>query len=311
MRVEVLYFEGCPNHKPAVDRVKDVLRQECLPEVVQEIEVRDTQTAQRLRFLGSPSIRIDGVDIEPAARQSTDFGLVCRTYSEGDCGRAGLPSTNMIRSALRGQTSAISQASQPRHSLLFLGSAVSAVAASLCCILPIIAAVTGAATLGAAASFEQWRPYLLSVTGVFFIIGLVFAIRDQRRACVPGSACATKPMNRMNFLILGLLALFIIAAAAFPSYSGRVAELVSPRRTSSTVGAGAHLVTTSFLVPDMDCPACAVGLRTSFEKLRGVSRATVDYNSRRATITYNPAQLQAETFIRIVSAAGFHVKQLG
>ncbi len=64
-KVEILYFEGCPNHRPAVECVHEVLRQEGLSAEVQELEVPDAEAAQRFRFLGSPSIRVNGVDVEP------------------------------------------------------------------------------------------------------------------------------------------------------------------------------------------------------------------------------------------------------
>jgi len=101
MIVEILYFEGCPNHQPAVDRVQTVLREEGISSQICQVEVPDTETAKRLRFLGSPSIRVNGVDVEPSAVQSEAFGLMCRTYQDG---HSGVPSPEVIRQALRFQT---------------------------------------------------------------------------------------------------------------------------------------------------------------------------------------------------------------
>ena len=100
MTVEVLYFEGCPNHEPAVERVREVLRAEGIVDDVKEVEVPDTETAERLKFLGSPTIRVNGVDVEPGALASESFGLVCRTYRDGCC-QSGVPSAELIREALR------------------------------------------------------------------------------------------------------------------------------------------------------------------------------------------------------------------
>ncbi|MBZ5626145.1 MAG: DUF2703 domain-containing protein [Acidobacteriia bacterium] len=95
MRIEVLYFKGCPNHGPAVDRLRTVLLQEGLPADVSEIEVKDESAAKALRFLGSPTIRVNGLDIEPAARNFMSTGFACRRYP------GGLPSEEMIRRALQ------------------------------------------------------------------------------------------------------------------------------------------------------------------------------------------------------------------
>lgn len=101
--IQVLYFKGCPNHQPVVEKIQrliDVLA-ETLPSislkiVVKEIEVTDAADAERLRFLGSPTVQVDGVDIEPAARDRTDFAMSCRVYHAPD----GLPTDQMLREAL-------------------------------------------------------------------------------------------------------------------------------------------------------------------------------------------------------------------
>jgi hypothetical protein len=100
MKIEILYLDGCPNRHPAVALVSDILRQETQSAELVEIEVKDAATAQQVQFLGSPSIRIDGRDVEPAARSSRAFGFGCRTYlNEG--ARAGVPPAAWIRAAVR------------------------------------------------------------------------------------------------------------------------------------------------------------------------------------------------------------------
>jgi len=102
MTVEVLYFEGCPNHQPAVERVQAVLREEGISSQICQVEVSDSEAAKGLRFLGSPSIRLNGIDVEPSAAESESFGLMCRTYQNGCC-HSGVPSLEVIRQAIRFQ----------------------------------------------------------------------------------------------------------------------------------------------------------------------------------------------------------------
>ena len=100
MKVEILYSSGCPNHAPAVDRVREVLQQQGEPANMIEVEVQDAATAHRVGFLGSPTIRVDGQDVEPLARVGRAFGLTCRTYiDEGR--RSGVPPSEWIRAAVR------------------------------------------------------------------------------------------------------------------------------------------------------------------------------------------------------------------
>ena len=99
MKIEVMYFQGCPNHHATVEQVIKALSAERITSPVQEIEVRDDSAAQALGFLGSPSVRVNGLDIEPAARIAQRTGFGCRTYVENGH-RSGTPSVEMIRKAL-------------------------------------------------------------------------------------------------------------------------------------------------------------------------------------------------------------------
>jgi hypothetical protein len=103
MKIEVLYFEGCPNHGPAVDRLKAVLRQAGLTAEVLQIEVVDESAAKRLKFLGSPTIRVNGLDIETDSRNVEETSFACRRYP------GGVPCEEMIRAALT-EAGAISDA---------------------------------------------------------------------------------------------------------------------------------------------------------------------------------------------------------
>jgi len=97
--VELLYFDGCPNHEAAralVERVAAELRLELAIELV---EIPDAETAARLRFLGSPTVRVDGSDVEPGVEQRDDYGLTCRVYRTED-GLSGQPHASWIRRAL-------------------------------------------------------------------------------------------------------------------------------------------------------------------------------------------------------------------
>ena len=96
MKIDILYFEGCPNAPAAFDDVREMVRELGLDAEVREIEVKTDEEAVRLRFLGSPTVRVDGVDIEPAARGRSDFSFTCRLY-----GNSGAIPKDLIRSFLR------------------------------------------------------------------------------------------------------------------------------------------------------------------------------------------------------------------
>jgi hypothetical protein len=100
LKIELLYFEGCPGFTPTLALLQQVLDEEEISAKVHTIPVRSEAEAVEYRFLGSPSIRVDGEDIEFEVRSSTDFGMKCRIYdNEGVPG--GVPSKSKIRQAIR------------------------------------------------------------------------------------------------------------------------------------------------------------------------------------------------------------------
>ena len=75
LKIQVLYIAGCCTHRSVVVMAQEVLKALDLDTDIEEVHVRSAAAAKRLRFVGSPSVRVDGVDIAPSARSRTDYGL--------------------------------------------------------------------------------------------------------------------------------------------------------------------------------------------------------------------------------------------
>lgn len=99
-RVEVLYFEGCPSHTALMPRLERIMADAGLnPETIDLHHVDSDEVAQATAFLGSPSVRVDGVDVEPGADHRDDFGMKCRLYAfDGQC--QGTPPDAWLHAAL-------------------------------------------------------------------------------------------------------------------------------------------------------------------------------------------------------------------
>ena len=111
LNIRFLFLEGCPGAARALQRLEEVLHQEGLAVPVERIEVTNPETAEREGFLGSPTIQVNGLDIEIERRgESPCFG--CRIYP-GDEADEGVPPEKMIRDAIR-------RALAPPLRLLFL-----------------------------------------------------------------------------------------------------------------------------------------------------------------------------------------------
>lgn len=96
MDVTLLYFDDCPNWRQASEHL-DVLAAENADLTVSRQLVETAEEAQRVRFRGSPSILIDGIDA--FAPGDAPVGLSCRVYLTPD-GPAGSPTLNQLRDAV-------------------------------------------------------------------------------------------------------------------------------------------------------------------------------------------------------------------
>ena len=100
MKVELYYLDGCPSWQRARENLERALQLEQLSVQVEAILVADSADVQLKRFIGSPTIRLDGVDIEGPGAETRGYGYGCRVYADGTC-TAGWPSVNQVRRALQ------------------------------------------------------------------------------------------------------------------------------------------------------------------------------------------------------------------
>jgi hypothetical protein len=101
MKVELLWWDGCPSHPEALEQLRQVLREEGLdPDAVELVEVESDEQAEREAFFGSPTIRIDGEDVVPPP-EGDPVGLSCRVYRLSDGRPSPVPDIEDVRRAVR------------------------------------------------------------------------------------------------------------------------------------------------------------------------------------------------------------------
>jgi len=100
MRIEFLFWQECPSHPEAMNRLREVMAELALDSPIDQIDVRTDDEAMRLGFPGSPTIRVDGHDVDPAGAAQMGSSLTCRIYHLEDGRISPLPSKEMIRRAL-------------------------------------------------------------------------------------------------------------------------------------------------------------------------------------------------------------------
>jgi hypothetical protein len=108
VEITFLYFEDCPSHEAALARLRQVMAEEGVEAEIEIVKVETDEQARDRHFVGSPTIVIDGQDIDPLPAD-IQYALTCRAYRLEDGRISPLPSAAMIRRVLRRAAGAASE----------------------------------------------------------------------------------------------------------------------------------------------------------------------------------------------------------
>ena len=97
MKIELLYFDGCPSWEAGLKNLQTALQEEGLSTSVEMVKVESDEDAARLKFLGSPHFRVDGMDLWHEERDV--YSLSCRVYPTPN-GIKGYPTVQMLKEKL-------------------------------------------------------------------------------------------------------------------------------------------------------------------------------------------------------------------
>jgi hypothetical protein len=100
-KIEFLYFEDCPSHDRALALLRETAERMGLLNAISVIRVETDEEAARNGFYGSPTIRVDGIDIAPLPDGMPEPALACRAYRRSDGRISPLPPRELIEAALR------------------------------------------------------------------------------------------------------------------------------------------------------------------------------------------------------------------
>src|SRR5258708_25309726 len=134
------------------------------------------------------------------------------------------------------------------------GSVLAAIAASLCCIGPLVAVLLGASGFAASAVFEKWRPVFLGVTFTLLALAWYLTYRKLKAVCEAGSACATKPVAKWNKVVLWFATGVVLVTATFPSLSSAIVR--GAQSNAPVVVADENSAVLKVKIPSMDCAGC-------------------------------------------------------
>jgi len=192
-----------------------------------------------------------------------------------------------------------------KNKLALGGSVLSAIAASLCCIGPLVAVVLGASGFAAAALFAKWRPLFLTITVLLLVTAWYLTYWRPKADNCSTDGCARNSVAKWNKVVLWLATAFVVAIAAFPTFSRAAAQLFVPVGASTIGPSQVKIAALQVNIPSMDCGACAVGIQAKLNKQDGVQGAQVDFATKTAVIRFDPGKLSPEKVTALIDETGF------
>lgn len=185
---------------------------------------------------------------------------------------------------------------------------LAAIAASLCCITPVLALLAGAS--GAASSLswlEPARPYLIALA----IAALGFAwyrslTAKQDVACGPDGSCAVKKKSFLaSRTFLTIITVAAIALIAFPYYS----KVFYPKaeKQNVVVVESNNIQTASFQIKGMTCGGCEEHVNSELSKVTGVIESQTSYAKGISTVKFDKSRASVEQLKSAIAKTGYEV----
>lgn len=185
----------------------------------------------------------------------------------------------------------------------WIGGVLAALAASICCIAPLLAIFGGIS--GAATYFnwlEPYRPYLIGITVMAFAVAwyqqLVLARRSQEDCCVPSrrSFWQTK-----RFLLIATV--FSAVLMAFPYYSSLFYK--TPQKVAATSKISNSIKYVQLNIKGMGCADCTKHIDGTLTGLKGVTSATTSFEKALTVVSYDPAKTNADSISHKIKEIGY------
>jgi mercuric ion transport protein len=184
---------------------------------------------------------------------------------------------------------------------------LSAIAASLCCITPLLAFISGASGLASIFSWmDAYRPYLIGVT----ILVLGFAWYQKLRPVpVTEIDCACETEEKKPFLqsrtFLGIITVFAILMLAFPYY-GQIFYPVAKNKGENVAVSNIQFV--QYKVRGMSCKSCEAEVKNEVNKLSGVLQTNVSYEKGLVAVKFDPSKTNNTQIKNAIDKTGYKVQ---
>lgn len=184
-----------------------------------------------------------------------------------------------------------------------IGAIVAAVAASVCCVGPLVllGLGIGGAWVGNLTAFEPFRPYLMGIA--LALLGYAFYSiysKPKAEACEPGSYCANPKSEKINKISLWIVTILVVGLLAVPYLT----PVLFVSDTDAVV-LNANTREVVLDVPGMTCAACPVTIQKSLARVDGVIEASASFEEKNAVVRYDPTKVSTKDLMEATRKVGF------
>ncbi|OFY63727.1 MAG: heavy metal transporter [Bacteroidetes bacterium RIFCSPLOWO2_02_FULL_36_8] len=190
---------------------------------------------------------------------------------------------------------------------------LSALAASLCCITPLLALIAGTSGFASAFSWlEPARPYLMGVT----VLVLGFAWYQKLKPKKAKINCACEVDEKPSFLqtksFLGIVTVFAVLMLAFPNYSHVFYPKTESKVPTTVWIESGNVAETNFEIEGMTCQGCEEHIKNAVAQLPGFISAEANHEKGKATVKFDKSKTTTEQIVTAINETGYKViKQEG
>lgn len=182
---------------------------------------------------------------------------------------------------------------------------VTAVAASLCCITPVLAFLGGASGLASSFSWIQpYRPYLIGLTIAVFAFAWYQKLKPQKQI-----DCDCEADNKKSFwqskLFLAMVTVVAALLIAFPYYAKIFYP--KPQVAKNIIVDRSNITMVQLNISGMDCEGCTAHINGELSKVNGVIEANTSYKNANATVKFDNAKTSVDSLSSIVNSIGYKV----
>lgn len=178
--------------------------------------------------------------------------------------------------------------------------------ASLCCITPVLALISGVTGIASTFSWmEPYRPVLIGITVLVLAFAWYQKLKSRSANEIACDCEEDKPSFWKSKSFLGIVTVLAVLLMAFPSYSSIFFPKIEKKEVVYVDKSA--LRTVKLKIEGMDCEACSSTINLALSKVPGVIKFETAFKDASSTVEYNAAETKLDTLVNAVNATGYKV----